>query len=180
MNDLDPLSPNSADSQRRLLVALALAMVLTYAFTTFFSPKPPEAGAADAGAQVTEVSDGGTPAVTPPAPGTPPSPGTGEGVGAVAETPAPPVRALDLRRTETHYTFSTEGAGLTAAVLQGAKMREQQHLGVAEGYKLLFGGEVPPPPQMNLAQPVPGQPLPLAVSIDGPTPPAGQRPLRGG
>ncbi|EPX64070.1 Inner membrane protein translocase component YidC, long form [Cystobacter fuscus DSM 2262] len=170
MNDLDPLSPNSADSQRRLLVALALAMVLTYAFTTFFSPKPPEEGAADAGAQVTEVSDGGTPAVTPPAPGTPPSPGTVEGAGAVAEAPAPPVRTVDLHRTETKYAFSTEGAGLTAAVLQGVKMREQQHLGVAEGYKLLFGGEVPPPPQMNLAQPVPGQPLPLAVSIDGPTP----------
>jgi YidC/Oxa1 family membrane protein insertase len=173
MNDLDPLSPNSADSQRRLLLALALAMVLTYVFTTFFAPKGPgpEAGAADAGTQVAEVSDGGTPAVTPPAPGTPPSPGsTLEGAGAVAEAPLPPVRALDLQRAQTHYSFSTEGAGLTAAVLQGAKMREQQHLSVTEGYKLLFGGEVPPPPQMNLAQPVAGQPLPLAVSIDGPSP----------
>ena len=32
---------------------------------------------------------------------------------------------------------------------------------------MLFGKELPPPPQMNLAQPVPGQPLPLSVCIEG-------------
>lgn len=169
MNDLDPLSPNSADSQRRLLVALALAMVLTYAFTTFFAPQAPEAGPGDAGTQVVQLTDGGTPGGTPsltPPPGTSGTPGGG----AVAEAPAPPARVLDLTRAQTHYSFSTEGAGLNAAVLQGTKMREQQHLSLADGYKLLFGGEVPAPPQMNLAQPVAGQPLPLAVSIEGASP----------
>jgi len=169
-NDLDPLSPNSAESQKRLLMALGLAMLLTLAYTTFFSPQAPPPGAGggegDAGT-VTALTDAGTPAVQPAGPGeTPPPEGT-PAEGAVAEASAPPVRALDLKRTETLYTFSSQGAGLTSAVLQGVKMREQANVSVAEGYKLLFGGEVPPPPQMNLAQPVPGQPLPLAVAITG-------------
>jgi YidC/Oxa1 family membrane protein insertase len=175
MNDLDPLSPNSADSQRRLLTALALAMVLTFAYTFFFAPKgtPPEAGAQDGG-QVAAVSDGGTPTPSTGTAATPPPPSGGESTGgpAVANAdaaPPPPVRTLDAKRESAHYTFSSQGAGLSSAVLQGEKMREQQHLSLADGYKLLFGGQVPPPPQMNLAQPVAGQPLPLAVSIDGPS-----------
>ena len=56
MNDLDPNSPNSPDSQRRLLVALALAMVLTFAYTYFVRPP--------AGSEVTGGQDGGVAAVT--------------------------------------------------------------------------------------------------------------------
>ncbi|PTL77137.1 membrane protein insertase YidC [Vitiosangium sp. GDMCC 1.1324] len=179
MNDLDPLSPNSPDSQRRLLVALALAMALTFAYTFFFAPKgaPVEAGATDGGQQVAAVTDAGTPTLAPgmETAGTPPPAGTGsEGAVANAEAPPPPVRTLEFERTSAHYTFTSQGAGLTSAVLQGEKMREQQHLSIAEGYKLLFGGQVPPPPQMNLAQPVAGQPVPLSVTIAGPQPlPAG-------
>ena len=68
MNDLDPLSPQSPDSQRRLLVALALAMALTFAYTYFFSPKGPPPGAESTDAGVAAVTDGGTApvaAVTP-------------------------------------------------------------------------------------------------------------------
>ncbi|WP_375769291.1 membrane protein insertase YidC [Archangium gephyra] len=177
MNDLDPLSPNSADSQRRLMVALALAMALTFAYTYFFAPKgpPPEAGAADAG-QVVAGTDAGTAAPTAgtgtDTAGTPPPAGTGpEAAGATADaTPPPPVRSLDFQRQHTHYTFSTQGAGLTSAELQGPKMREQGQVSIAEGYKLLFGGNVPPPAQMNLARPVSDQLLPLSVSIVGPAP----------
>ena len=177
MNDLDPLSPNSPDSQRRLLVALALAMVLTFAYTFFLAPKagaPPAAGDGDGGA-VAALTDGGVPLATAPE-GTAPPPATGPSAGTPGRsasadaTPPPPIRALDFSRQATHYTFSTQGAGLNSAVLQGAKMREQQHLSVADGFKLLVGGEVPPPPQMNLAQPVAGQPLPLSVSITGASP----------
>ncbi|QRK11135.1 membrane protein insertase YidC [Archangium violaceum] len=175
MNDLDPLSPNSADSQRRLLVALALAMGLTFAYTFLLSKNapPPEAGVADAG-QMVAATDAGTPAPTAGGDtgtaGTPPPAGTGT-EGAVADAaPPPPVRTLNFERQWAHYTFSTQGAGLTSAVLQGEKMREQQQVSIAEGYKLLFGGKVPPPPQMNLAQPVQGQALPLAISITGPQP----------
>ncbi|MGZ3458764.1 MAG: membrane protein insertase YidC [Archangium sp.] len=175
MNDLDPLSPNSADSQRRLMVALVLAMVLTFAYTFFFSQKGPSSGAGPADAGQLAAADAGTPA---PTPGTgmagmpsPSGPGTEGTVVAGAEAAAqPPVRSLNFERQAAQYTFSTQGAGLTSAVLQGAKMREQQQLTVAEGYKLLVGGLVPPPPQMNLAQPVPGQALPLAVSITGSSP----------
>jgi YidC/Oxa1 family membrane protein insertase len=150
-------------------MALVLAMGLTFLYTTFFSPKPPPPGteATDAG-QVVDASDAGTlaPAGTPP--GTPPSGGTE--VAAPTEASAAPVRTLDFQREAARYTFSSQGAGLTSAELQGTKMREQQQLSVKEGFKLLFGGEVPPPPQMNLARPVKGQPLPLAVAITGSAP----------
>ncbi|OJT16803.1 hypothetical protein BO221_47720 [Archangium sp. Cb G35] len=173
MNDLDPLSPNSADSQRRLMVALALAMALTFAYTYFFAPQgpPPQAGGADAG-QVVAGADAGTAAPTAGADTTgTPSTGTGSEAAVAAEaTPPPPVRTLDFQREWARYSFSTQGAGLVSAELQGQKMREQGQVSIAEGYKLLFGGNVAPPPQMNLAQPVAGQPLPLSVSITGPAP----------
>ena len=153
------------------MVALALAMLLTFAYTFFFSAKGPQPGAeaADAG-QVTALADAGTGAPLAGTPGTPTPPVPGTGVAAPTDAPPPPVRTLDLYREEARYTFSSQGAGLTSAVLQGTKMREQQQLSVTEGFKLLFGGEVPPPPQMNLAQPVQGQPLPLAVAITGASP----------
>ncbi|MFY0562334.1 membrane protein insertase YidC [Archangium lansingense] len=174
MNDLDPLSPNSADSQRRLMMALALAMALTFAYTYFFAPQgpPPGAGVADAGQVAT--ADAGTPApgAGTETAGTPPPAGSGTDVsGTPSEaTPPLPVRTLEFERQVAHYAFSTQGAGLTSAELKGEKMREQQQVSIADGYKLLFGGNVKPPPQMNLAQPVPGQPLPLSVSIAGPSP----------
>jgi len=170
MNDLDPNSPNSPDSQRRLFMALALAMGLTFVYTTFFAPQPPPPGpqAADAG-QVAAGTDAGTGALTGTPPGTPPAGGT-EVAAPTEAAPEAPVRTLDFYREASRYTFSSAGAGLTSAELQGTKMREQQQLSVAEGYKLLFGGEVAPPPQMNLAQPVQGQPLPLAVAITGAAP----------
>ncbi len=180
MNNLDPLSPQSPDSQRRLLVALALAMVLTFAYTFLFGPKgpPPGAEGADAG-QVAAVADAGTAPVAAPPPGPTGTPEPGPAV-ANGEAPPPPVRTVEARREQAHYVFSSQGAGLTSAELQGDKMREQGQISVSEGYKLLFGGQVPPPPQMNLAQPVPGQPLPLAVAITRPLSPGGQHPLRRG
>ncbi|WNZ62280.1 hypothetical protein QEG98_41900 [Myxococcus sp. MxC21-1] len=51
---------------------------------------------------------------------------------------------MELLRDESVYTFSSEGAGLTAAVLKGAKMREQQELSVSQGFQKLFGKEIPP------------------------------------
>lgn len=165
----DPLSPQSNDSQKRLLAALALSFAATAVYTFFFAPKPvPEvAGAADGGVVVAGPADAGTPgqAVLPPqGSGTP---GTPAGTDA---PPAPPERTVELQRQEIHYAFSSSGAGLTAAVLQGPKMREQQELGIAQGFQKLVGKDIPPGPQMNVAQPVPGQPLPLAISIQGASP----------
>jgi len=69
-----------------------------------------------------------------------------------------------------HYTLSADGAGLTSASLQGPKVREVRHLSIPEGFALLLGKEVPPAPQMNLAEPVAGQPLPLSISVSGAAP----------
>ncbi|NNC08463.1 membrane protein insertase YidC [Corallococcus exiguus] len=164
----DPLSPQSNDSQKRLLLALALSFAATAAYTFFFAPKgpPPGAEGTDAGVEVASTLDAGTPgmaAVPPPGVG-------GEDAGTHAEAPPPPARTAEFARPEVKYTFSSEGAGLTSAVLQGTKMREQQSLTVKEGFEKLFGKDIPPPPQMNVAHPVPGQPLPLAVTIEGGAP----------
>jgi YidC/Oxa1 family membrane protein insertase len=175
MNDPnDPLSPNSNDSQKRLLVALALSFVATTVYMFFFAPKtPPEASAADAGVVVAGPADAGTPlAQAPSAPGEAPgAPGDAGTPGTVAAAePPPPSRTVQRTREYAVYDFSSDGAGLKSAELQGRKMREQFNLTVAQGYQMLLGRDVPMPPQMNLAVPVPGQPLPLAVGIDGPVP----------
>ena len=166
----DPLSPQSNDSQKRLLLALALSFAATAAYTFFFAPKTPEGvEGADAGVQVAAGVDAGTPGVAAvPPPGATADAGTS--AQAEGQTPPPPARTADFARPEVKYTFSSEGAGLTSAVLQGVKMREQQSLTVKEGFEALFGKEHAPPPQMNVANPVPGQPLPLAVSIEGGAP----------
>jgi YidC/Oxa1 family membrane protein insertase len=164
----DPLSPQSNDSQKRLLFALALSFAATAVYTFFFAPQPPPPGAegADAGVVATAPADAGSGVATSP------QDTTGGGTPAVAANELPPLPEVrvDLQRQEVHYAFSSEGAGLIAAVLQGSKMREQQELSLGQGFQKLFGKDIPPPPQMNVAQPVPGQPLPLAVSIQGPSP----------
>ncbi|XXF78168.1 membrane protein insertase YidC [Myxococcaceae bacterium GXIMD 01537] len=170
MNDPnDPLSPQSNDSQKRLLTALALSFVATTVYMFFFAPKPPEAEAgADGGVVAAGPVDAGTPVAQAPAV---PTPGTaGTPAEAAPAEPAPPARTVELKRDHAIYRFSSEGAGLASVELQGDKMREQQNLTVAEGYRKLLGHEIASPPQMNLAQPVPGAPLPLAVGIEGPVP----------
>src|SRR5690606_24310801 len=97
-----------------------------------------------------------------------PSQDADAGVAAVAEAteePAPPDVTAARNRAQVHYVFQSRGGGLQSAELQGKKMREQAQLTLAQGYKRMFGGEVPQPPQMNLAQPVPGAPLPLALDV---------------
>jgi YidC/Oxa1 family membrane protein insertase len=165
----DPLSPQSNDSQKRMLTALGVSFAAITIYMMFLAPSAPpapEPGAADAGVAVAGAPEGGTPAAPPSTPGGTPELAAGQS----PPEPEAPVRTLERSRQEARYAFSSEGAGFTAAVLQGPKMREQQSLSVAEGFKELFGAELLPPPQMNLVQPVPGQPLPLSVSIEGTSP----------
>jgi len=165
----DPLSPQSNDSQKRLLVALLLSFAVTAGWMFLFPPPPAAPGADDAGVATTGTAqDAGTTAqaaVLPPSgEGTPP-------LGTPSDaTPPPPARQVELMRKESVYRFSSQGAGLTEAQLQGVKMREQHSLTLAQGFQLLVGKEVPPAPQMNLAQPVPNEPLPLSVTIEGSSP----------
>ena len=164
----DPLSPQSNDSQKRLLFALALSFAATAVYTFFFAPQPTPSGAegADAGVVVAGPADAGTAPVAAPTPG-----GAGGGTAVAAnDAQALPERQVELRRQEVHYGFSSEGGGLSSAVLQGSKMREQQELSVSQGFQKLVGKDLPPAPQMNVAQPVAGQPLPLSVSIQGTSP----------
>ena len=164
MNELDPLNQGQ-EQQRRLMTGLLVAFALSFVYMYFFPPAQPpqQAAGADAGT----VVDGGTAiaGVTPPTP-------TPEGSVAPggSEEPAPPPVTISRERQWATYAFSNEGAGLTSAVLKGEKMREQSQVSVTEGYKRLFGGEAKPAPQMNLAQPAPGQPLPLSISIQGAAP----------
>jgi YidC/Oxa1 family membrane protein insertase len=165
MNELDPLNQGQ-EQQRRLMTGLLVAFALSFVYMYFFPPAqpPPQAAGVDAGM----VADGGTAIadVTPPT-------ATPEGTpapGGTDEAPPPPTVTFSRERQGATYTFSSRGAGLTSAVLKGEKMREQPEISVVEGYKRLFGGEAQPAPQMNLAHPVVGLPLPLSVSIEGAAP----------
>ena len=162
----DPFSPNSNDSQKRLLVALGLSFAAVTLYMLFFAPPtpPPEAGVADGGVVAGPVDAG----VAAPAAGT--TAGSTPEMAAAPTEQEIPVRTVERRREEALYAFSSEGAGFTSAELQGPKMREQQELTILQGFKKLFGAELPPPPRMNLVRPVPGQPLPLSLSIEGASP----------
>lgn len=146
------------DSQKRLFVALALSFAVTMVYMLVFAPKPAPPGAKPELIAVTP--DAGTSAVPPlPAP-----------VPASANEVDAPVRQVTRNLTAVHYSFSSRGAGLTEAQLQGAKMREQVRLSFAEGLGRIWGGKSPDRPQMDMGMPVPGQALPLAVSIRGAQP----------
>jgi YidC/Oxa1 family membrane protein insertase len=167
----DPFSPNQNDSQKRLLVALGLSFAAITIYMLLFPQAPaPEAQATgpDAGVVAQAPAQPGAPTLETPVPtpgGTPDTVAAG-----TPQEPEAPVRTVEHTRAEARYSFSSEGAGFTSAVLQGPKMREQQELTVGQGFKKLVGGELPSPPQMNLVQPVPGQPLPMALSIEGAAP----------
>src|SRR5215813_11972737 len=148
-------------SQKRTAVAFGLIFLLTAVYMTWFAPTqtPPRvASAVDAGT-VASNAPAPAPVATPPPPTVaPPSAGA---------PPGPAVRTLEVPRKLVHYVVSTEGAGLLSAELQGEKKREQLPLTMAEGWAQLFGRPVPQAPQMNLARPVPGAPLPLSVELAG-------------
>ena len=117
-------------SQKRTAVAFGLIFLLTAVYMTWFapSPTPPHtAGAVDAGTVATT-----TPAPTPAPVAPPPSVAPPSGTGTPPTGPA--VRTLEVKRKLVHYVFSTEGAGLLSAELQGEKKREQVPLSMAQGW----------------------------------------------
>ena len=149
-------------SQKRTAVAFGLIFLLTAVYMTWFAPTQPPphaAGAVDAGTVASNapapapVATPLPPTVAPPSAGAPPA--------------GPAVRTIEIPRKLVHYVFSTEGAGLVSAELQGEKKREQLVLTMAQGWAQLFGKPVPTAPQMNLARPIPGAPLPLSVELAG-------------
>lgn len=149
---------DNPQQQRNLVLFLLVALGLSFIFTTFVAPpQPPPAAEADAGTQAPAEKQDAAPTEAPSQ--------------LQAEAPAQiPERSLELKRPEVVYTFTSNGGGLSGAVLTGEKMREQQRVGFAEGWKRWFGAEKQPAPQMNLATPPAGGPVPLAVEIEGSNP----------
>ncbi|HUM10308.1 MAG TPA: membrane protein insertase YidC [Myxococcaceae bacterium] len=146
-------------SQKRTAVAFGLIFLLTAVYMTWFAPSTPPpphaAGAVDAGTVVSAPAPVAAQAPAPPRSLDREVP------------PGPAVRTIEVARKQIHYAFSTEGAGLVSAQLQGVKTREQVPLTIAQGWAQLFGKDVPKGPQMNLAQPVPGSALPLSIELSG-------------
>jgi YidC/Oxa1 family membrane protein insertase len=153
------------ESQKRLMLALLASFALAVVFMLFSNsgqpPSPHGASAqADAGVAppaVPQLSQ--VPASAPPR--------------VVPDTAPPsdlPTLKLEVKRALARYQFSTDGAGLTSAVLEGPKMREVRRLSIPEGFALLLGKNVPVARPMNLAEPVAGEPLPLAISVGGASP----------
>lgn len=158
------------DQQKRLLIAIALSFGLTLVWTQLVIKPQADAEAARLAALDAGVSDAGTLAVAPQEPGTlaPPVAADEDG-GVVADAkPEVPYRELTVARPSTKLMFTSEGAALTFAELQGEREREEPHLGIVEGWQRLFGKQFPPPPHVNLARVarVPN----LSVSIDGASP----------
>ncbi|HXX30579.1 MAG TPA: membrane protein insertase YidC [Myxococcaceae bacterium] len=151
--------------QKRLMVALIASFALTAVYMLFNqgglrpSPAPVDAGAPAPVAVEKPVPHVETPAAAPVPP-----------AAAAPSTPEPPRLLVEVDRPRVRYRFSSEGAGLVSALLEGPRMREVRRLSIPEGFALLFGKQVPPAPQMNLAEPVAGAPLPLAVEVAGSSP----------
>lgn len=155
------------ESQNRLMVTLVACLVLTAVWMFFFAPKPPTTKPSTAAqAQKTET--------TKKAPPPKPSP-TASAKGA-APAPPPsnlPKKTVAVDLSKVHYGVTSEGGGLDSAVLEGEKMRAQVPVSFTQAWERLFGAKEKIAPQMNMAQPVKGQPPPLAVSIDGDHPLSG-------
>ena len=148
-------------AQKRLMLALIASFALTAVYMLVTGgPSAPRPAA--------EVVDAGVAA--PVAAQVERAPVTGAAPTVTAPASDLPARTLEVRRAQVHYVFSTDGAGLTSALLEGQKMREVRHLDIPQGFERLVGKKVPTAPQMNVAQPVSGEPLPLAISVNGATP----------
>jgi YidC/Oxa1 family membrane protein insertase len=150
------------NSQKRTAVAFGLIFLLTAVYMTWFAPSatpPHTASAADAG--VVETAAAPVAAAPVPVQPTPPPPST------TPPASGPVVRTFDVARKQVVYAFSTEGAGLISARLLGEKNREERPLTIAQGWAQVLGKDVPKGPQMDLAVPVPGTPLPLSVEVAG-------------
>jgi YidC/Oxa1 family membrane protein insertase len=160
------------DSQKRLIVAIALSMGLTLVFSNFVWKPQLEAEAAKAAlldggqAQALALEDGGAVAPTGAVMAAAEVVDGGE---ALPPPPAElPLREVSFTRPTMKLAFSTEGGVVNDALLTGRREHEPQELSIPDGYRKLFGAKFDAAPQMDLAQATePGQ---LSVAITGDAP----------
>ena len=170
--------------QQRFLVAIGLSFGLIIGWQLLFEKPRIDAemarlAAIDAGVQAELAARAAAAAVFADG-------GTTEGAmaqfanddGGLAITPiaaALPVRTVELFRPTMRLRFTSEGAGLESAELQGTREHVQRSLSPIEGYQKLFGTEFAPGAQMNMAAPSPSAPPQLGVSMIGPWPLSGRQ-----
>jgi YidC/Oxa1 family membrane protein insertase len=167
--------------QQRMLLAIGLAFGLTLVYSKFkLEPEALEAKRkADEAAMLADAGslDGGALALAPVVSGdggatvvAAPLADGGTPGNEMAMLPDIAAKNIEVHRPSTDFVFQNVGGGLSKAVLLEKKEREQAQVSIGEGYSRLVGGKLPPPPQVDLARPVSGQPLPFAVSIEGANP----------
>lgn len=160
------------DQQRRVLLAVALCVGVSFVYTQLVV-KPKLDAQLEAAALVEDAG------VAPAAPS--PAPTVAAAVdpdgGAVAQAPdapaaaqAPTARTLELPRASMKLVASTQGAGLVDAVLTGKRERNTEDLSILQGWQKLFGKHFEAPKPIDLADP-PDFGLPqLGLSIAGSQP----------
>jgi YidC/Oxa1 family membrane protein insertase len=157
------------DQRQRLLLIVALTIGFVTVMQMINGPKhelPAEEAALDGGtapaaallpSEVPALIDGGS---APPQ----------MGAGPTEPAKVLPARTVERDRADMKLKFSTEGGSVASAELTGKRERAQQQVSIGEGFEKLFGKQLPPPPQMNLAVPAGGVAPPLSVSIEGVAP----------
>jgi YidC/Oxa1 family membrane protein insertase len=153
------------DQQKRLFLTIGISFALTMAFTQFvWNPKiqaeQARLDALDAGATADVLT---TPSVAVPGldAGVLPDQGT-----VVAAAPV----AIETRRVakdyaHTQFNFTSVGAALEDAVLQGEREREPSRYSFIEGLLTVVGKQPPKPARMDVAESSPAFPPPLSVSM---------------
>jgi YidC/Oxa1 family membrane protein insertase len=142
------------DSQKRMLIALGLSFALTLVYMAFLAPRSTPSQAPRQAPAPSEIADAGAPAVPAQA-----------AVAVTTAAPEGPVQEVERDLKQVHYRVASRGGGLVRAELKGPKMREQVHLSFLEGISQAWSTQAPAKPQMQMAIPAPGRPLPLSVSI---------------
>ena len=149
-----PPGQNDPKQQKRLFLAVAIVMGLTFFWQTFFMPSaPPETLTPDAG---TEQS-----AATPPS-------GQGDVIAPDESEPSPPSaeipeRVVTFQTRAFDLAFSNVGGGISRAVLKNDEP------GVWQNYKFeqVSGAKGAEPRSVDLALTKPGQSIPGASQVTG-------------
>ncbi|MFN0064186.1 MAG: membrane protein insertase YidC [Myxococcaceae bacterium] len=156
------------DSQRRLLLAIALSFAVTVLYMMVNPPVPPPE-AQPAAAPSANAPKVAAPTPTPLPAGTPSAAAPAAPV-AVAETASVPVKRVTLTRDTSRYVWNSQGASLAEALLLGEKTKEQERVTLREAFERFTGRKEAVSKAMNLSVPLAGRPPPLSTAIEGPVP----------